>query len=129
MKSESSTDIIDIRGQSQQDFNSIMTVKTMRRTSGRYAYQHAEQQVASSNGLLVAEVLRPSAFAGLNVLSLINTHAAAALQFGIERDFTNKSDLVLLYDMGATATVPFNHSINSITLINASMQYMNQCSI
>jgi hypoxia up-regulated 1 len=32
--------------------------------------------------------------AGLNVLALINTHAAAALQFGIERDFTTKEQQV-----------------------------------
>ena len=34
--------------------------------------------------------------AGLNVLSLINSHAAAALQFGIERDFTDKVKNVVL---------------------------------
>ena len=34
--------------------------------------------------------------AGLNVLSLINSHAAAALQFGIERDFTDKVENVIL---------------------------------
>lgn len=43
-------------------------------------------------------------FAGLNVLALVNSHAAAALQYGIERDFTNKSEQVILYDMGATST-------------------------
>ena len=42
--------------------------------------------------------------AGLNVLALINSHAAAALQYGIERDFTNKTEWVILYDMGATST-------------------------
>eukprot|EP00891_Asterochloris_glomerata_P004630 jgi/Astpho2/4630/Aster-00203 len=41
--------------------------------------------------------------AGLNVLSLINSHAAAALQFGIERDFTDKVENVVLYDMGANS--------------------------
>jgi hypoxia up-regulated 1 len=42
--------------------------------------------------------------AGLNVLALINSHAAAALQYGIERDFANKTEWVILYDMGATST-------------------------
>jgi molecular chaperone DnaK (HSP70) len=42
--------------------------------------------------------------AGLKVMSLINSHAAAALQYGIERDFTNKTHLVVLYDIGATDT-------------------------
>lgn len=31
---------------------------------------------------------------GLNVLGLVNTHAAAALQFGIERDFAKKEQTV-----------------------------------
>ena len=39
--------------------------------------------------------------AGLNVLSLVNSHAAAALQYGIERDFAGKRDLVVFYDLGA----------------------------
>lgn len=42
--------------------------------------------------------------AGLNVLGLINTHAAAALQFGIERDFSNKTSNVILYDQGSGST-------------------------
>ena len=42
--------------------------------------------------------------AGVNVLALINSHAAAALQYGIERDFTNRSESVVLYDMGAAST-------------------------
>jgi hypothetical protein len=32
--------------------------------------------------------------AGLNVLGLVNTHAAAALQYGIERDFSKKEQTV-----------------------------------
>jgi hypoxia up-regulated 1 len=31
---------------------------------------------------------------GINVMGLINSHTAAALQFGIERDFTNKTQNV-----------------------------------
>ena len=38
------------------------------------------------------------------MLALVNSHAAAALQYGIERDFTNKTEWVVLYDMGATST-------------------------
>jgi hypoxia up-regulated 1 len=42
--------------------------------------------------------------AGLNVLGFINTHAAAALQYGIERDFTDKTERIVLYDMGSGST-------------------------
>ncbi|CAL8469535.1 g9076 [Coccomyxa elongata] len=54
---------------------------------------------AQRQGLIDAAQL-----AGLNVLALVNSHAAAALQYGIERDFTNKTEWVVLYDMGATST-------------------------
>jgi hypoxia up-regulated 1 len=40
----------------------------------------------------------------VNVLALVNSHAAAALQYGIERDFANRTAWVLLYDMGAAST-------------------------
>ena len=40
---------------------------------------------------------------GLNVLALVNTHAAAALQFGYFRTFENKSETLLLYDLGSTS--------------------------
>ncbi|KXZ47053.1 hypothetical protein GPECTOR_38g290 [Gonium pectorale] len=42
--------------------------------------------------------------AGLNLMGLINTHTAAALQYGIERDFTNRSQTIILYDMGSGTT-------------------------
>ena len=35
-----------------------------------------------------------AALAGLNVLALVNAHSAAALQFGIERDFAAKEQKV-----------------------------------
>lgn len=35
-----------------------------------------------------------AALAGLNVLALVNSHSAAALQFGIERDFAAKEQKV-----------------------------------
>jgi hypothetical protein len=43
--------------------------------------------------------------AGVNVMGLINTHTAAALQYGIERDFANKTQHVIFYDMGSGGTV------------------------
>lgn len=39
-------------------------------------------------------IMDAARLAGLNVLGLVNTHAAAALQFGIERDFTKKEQTV-----------------------------------
>eukprot|EP00198_Chlamydomonas_reinhardtii_P001208 XP_001690543.1 ER-located HSP110/SSE-like protein [Chlamydomonas reinhardtii] len=42
--------------------------------------------------------------AGLNLMGLINAHTAAALQYGIERDFANRSQTILLYDMGSGTT-------------------------
>ncbi|XP_077219546.1 heat shock 70 kDa protein 17-like isoform X2 [Tasmannia lanceolata] len=42
--------------------------------------------------------------AGINVLSLINEHSGAALQYGIDKDFTNASRHVIFYDMGSSST-------------------------
>lgn len=42
-----------------------------------------------------------ASLANLNVLTLVNSHAAAALQYGIERDFTNKTEHIVFYDVGA----------------------------
>lgn len=39
-------------------------------------------------------LLDAAGLAGLNVLGLVNSHAAAALQYGIERDFSKKEQLV-----------------------------------
>jgi hypoxia up-regulated 1 len=38
------------------------------------------------------------------VLGLINEHAGAALQYGFDKDFTNNSRYVVLYDMSAGST-------------------------
>ncbi len=38
------------------------------------------------------------------MLGLIHNHAAAALQYGIERDFANRTERVLFYDMGSGTT-------------------------
>ena len=46
-------------------------------------------------------LLDAASIAGLNVMGLVHSHAAAALQYGIERDFTNKTENVLFYDLGA----------------------------
>ena len=49
-------------------------------------------------------LIESAGLAGLNVMGIINSHAAAALQFGIERDFTNKTQNLILYDMGSGST-------------------------
>lgn len=54
---------------------------------------------AERKGLLLAAQL-----AGVNVLSLINEHSGAALQYGIDKDFSNGSRHVIFYDMGASST-------------------------
>ncbi|GLT65162.1 hypothetical protein SLA2020_376100 [Shorea laevis] len=42
--------------------------------------------------------------AGIDVLSLINEHSGAALQYGIDNDFSNESRHVIFYDMGSSST-------------------------
>lgn len=54
---------------------------------------------AERRGLLQAAQL-----AGINVLSLINEHSGAALQYGIDKDFSNESRHVIFYDMGSSST-------------------------
>ncbi|XP_052178130.1 heat shock 70 kDa protein 17 [Diospyros lotus] len=54
---------------------------------------------AERKGLLQAAQL-----AGMNVLSLINEHSGAAIQYGIDKNFSNGSRHVIFYDMGATST-------------------------
>ncbi|XP_062152185.1 heat shock 70 kDa protein 17 [Alnus glutinosa] len=54
---------------------------------------------AERRGLLQAAHL-----AGVNVLSLVNEHSGAALQYGIDKDFSNGSRQVILYDMGSSST-------------------------
>ena len=41
--------------------------------------------------------------AELNVLSLINSHAAAALQYGIDRKYDNHTENVIFYDVGSSS--------------------------
>ncbi|KAL3615314.1 hypothetical protein CASFOL_040975 [Castilleja foliolosa] len=47
---------------------------------------------------------RAADLAGLNVLALVNEHSGAALQYGIDKDFSNGSRHVVFYDMGASST-------------------------
>lgn len=54
---------------------------------------------AERRGLLQAAHL-----AGINVLSLVNEHSGAALQYGIDKDFSNESRHVIFYDMGSRNT-------------------------
>ncbi|PON77626.1 Heat shock protein 70 family [Trema orientale] len=54
---------------------------------------------AERKGLLQAAQL-----AGINVLSLIHEHSGAALQYGIDKDFSNESRHVIFYDMGSSST-------------------------
>ncbi|CAI9090043.1 OLC1v1024727C1 [Oldenlandia corymbosa var. corymbosa] len=55
--------------------------------------------VPERKGLIEAAEL-----AGVNVLALVNEHSGAALQYGIDKDFSNGSRHVIFYDMGATTT-------------------------
>ncbi|KAL8201451.1 hypothetical protein R6Q57_012790 [Mikania cordata] len=49
-------------------------------------------------------LLQAAQLAGLNVLSLANEHSGAALQYGIDKDFSNGSRHVVFYDMGSSST-------------------------
>lgn len=48
-------------------------------------------------------IIQAAQLAGLNVLSLINEHSGAAIQYGIDKDFTNASRHVVFYDMGSNS--------------------------
>ncbi|KAL5581625.1 hypothetical protein UlMin_014067 [Ulmus minor] len=50
------------------------------------------------------DLLQAAQLAGFNVLSLINEHSGAALQYGIDKDFSNGSRHVIFYDMGSSST-------------------------
>ncbi|KAJ8747809.1 hypothetical protein K2173_006989 [Erythroxylum novogranatense] len=54
---------------------------------------------AERRGLVTAAQL-----AGINVLALVHEHSGAALQYGIDKDFSNGSRYVVLYDMGSSGT-------------------------
>nr|QBY35573.1 heat shock protein 70G [Dunaliella salina] len=43
--------------------------------------------------------------AGINLMGIINSNTAAALQFGIEKDFADKTQHVIFYDLGSGSTI------------------------
>ncbi|KAJ0805131.1 putative Heat shock protein 70 family [Helianthus annuus] len=49
-------------------------------------------------------LLQAAELAGLNVLALVNEHSGDALQYGIDKDFSNGSRYVVFYDMGSSST-------------------------
>ncbi|MFS7944320.1 putative Heat shock protein 70 family [Helianthus anomalus] len=49
-------------------------------------------------------LLQAAELAGLNVLALVNEHSGVALQYGIDKDFSNGSRYVVFYDMGSSST-------------------------
>ncbi|WOG91848.1 hypothetical protein DCAR_0311103 [Daucus carota subsp. sativus] len=49
-------------------------------------------------------IMQAAELAGINVLALINEHSGAALQYGIDKDFSNESRNVVFYDMGSGST-------------------------
>uniref|UniRef100_A0A0C9QMT8 TSA: Wollemia nobilis Ref_Wollemi_Transcript_21707_3593 transcribed RNA sequence n=1 Tax=Wollemia nobilis TaxID=56998 RepID=A0A0C9QMT8_9CONI len=48
-------------------------------------------------------IIQAAQLAGISVLSLINEHSGAALQYGIDKDFSNASRHVVFYDMGSNS--------------------------
>ena len=48
-------------------------------------------------------VMDAAELAGVNVMALVHEHAGVALQYGIDKDFSNGSQHVAIIDMGATA--------------------------
>jgi len=65
-------------------------------------------------------LLDAAAIAGLNVISLIHAHSGAALQYGIERDFSNNTELVIFYDMGAGSV---DVSLAKFTSVNKAKKF------
>eukprot|EP01023_Acetabularia_acetabulum_P001729 TRINITY_DN1067_c1_g1_i1.p1 TRINITY_DN1067_c1_g1~~TRINITY_DN1067_c1_g1_i1.p1 ORF type:complete len:530 (-),score=120.92 TRINITY_DN1067_c1_g1_i1:1759-3348(-) len=47
-----------------------------------------------------AGLLQAAKLSGLEIMTLVNSHAAAALQYGITRDFASGPQHVILYDVG-----------------------------
>ncbi|KAJ4976597.1 hypothetical protein NE237_001703 [Protea cynaroides] len=80
-------------GKNLADFHSKLPIKDAVITVPPYFGQ------AERKGLLQAAEL-----AGINVLSLINEHSGAALQYGIDKNFANESRHVIFYDMGSSGT-------------------------
>eukprot|EP00958_Prasinococcus_capsulatus_P025517 scaffold4372_cov397-Prasinococcus_capsulatus_cf.AAC.1 len=51
-----------------------------------------------------AALINAADLAGLNVMGIITEPTAAGIQYGIDRDFTNGTSHIVVYDMGATST-------------------------
>ncbi|GJP38154.1 hypothetical protein CLOM_g22591 [Closterium sp. NIES-68] len=49
-------------------------------------------------------IIDAGALVGVNVMALIQEHAGVALQYGMDKDFSNGSRHVVIFDMGATTT-------------------------
>lgn len=49
-------------------------------------------------------LIQASQLAGINALALVNDHSGAALQYGMDKDFSNGSRHVIFYDMGSSST-------------------------
>ncbi|CAI7729649.1 unnamed protein product [Closterium sp. NIES-54] len=49
-------------------------------------------------------IIDAGALVGVNVMALIQEHAGVALQYGMDKDFSNGSRHVVIFDMGATST-------------------------
>ena len=48
-------------------------------------------------------IIQVAQLAGIHVLSLINEHSGVAIQYGIDKDFSNASWHVVFYDMGSNS--------------------------
>eukprot|EP00850_Spirogloea_muscicola_P022840 SM000314S12184 [mRNA] locus=s314:20611:26618:+ [translate_table: standard] len=48
-------------------------------------------------------ILDAAQIADINVMSLVNEHAGVALQYGIDKDFSNASRDIVVYDVGANS--------------------------
>ncbi|CAA2985426.1 heat shock 70 kDa 17 [Olea europaea subsp. europaea] len=74
----------------------------------KYAMGLAENHARSSVKDLVVDERRGLLTAvdlpGINVLALVNEHSGVALQYGIDKDFSNGSSHVMFHDMGASST-------------------------
>jgi len=82
----------------------IQLIDDMRKPPGMDDHRHLRYGTNISKIWQARAPIFSNLVAGVNVLALINTHAAAALLYGIERDFANSSQAVVFYDMGATNT-------------------------
>ncbi|KAL3502412.1 hypothetical protein ACH5RR_036861 [Cinchona calisaya] len=104
--------VIETTGDGEQSYTAEEMVAMLLKYAVGLAEAHAKAKVKDCvltvppymgvqerKGLLAAAEL-----AGINVLALVNEHSGAALQYGIDKDFSNGSRHVIFYDMGASST-------------------------